>query len=66
VVVGVFVLNALLILLLLTVVGIRDLYDLIRTRRASAAAAGLHLRIVGLFSIIADIAGDDLARSSRP
>ncbi|PTM43013.1 PAS domain-containing sensor histidine kinase [Bosea sp. 124] len=52
VVVGVFVLNALLILLLLVVVAFETAV-LIRARRAGAAAAGLHVRIVGLFSIIA-------------
>ncbi|PZN95228.1 MAG: PAS domain-containing sensor histidine kinase [Hyphomicrobiales bacterium] len=52
VVVGVFVLNALLILLLLVVVAF-EAAVLIRARRAGAAAAGLHVRIVGLFSIIA-------------
>lgn len=54
VVVGVFVLNALLILLLLIVVAFETLV-LIRARRAGAAAAGLHVRIVGLFSIIATL-----------
>jgi two-component system nitrogen regulation sensor histidine kinase NtrY len=52
VVVGVFVLNGLLILLLLVVVAF-ETSVLIRARRAGAAAAGLHVRIVGLFSIIA-------------
>ena len=52
VVVGVFVLNAFLILLLLIVVAF-EAAVLIRARRAGAAAAGLHVRIVGLFSIIA-------------
>lgn len=52
VVIGVFVLNALLILLLLIIVAF-ELSVLIRARRAGAAAAGLHVRIVGLFSIIA-------------
>ncbi|MFN3673092.1 MAG: PAS domain-containing sensor histidine kinase, partial [Bosea sp. (in: a-proteobacteria)] len=52
VVVGVFVLNALLILLLLIIVAF-ETSVLIRARRAGAAAAGLHVRIVGLFSIIA-------------
>jgi two-component system nitrogen regulation sensor histidine kinase NtrY len=54
VVVGVFVLNALLILLLLIVVAFETAV-LIRARRAGAAAAGLHFRIVGLFSIIATL-----------
>ncbi len=52
VVVGVFVLNAFLILLLLVVVAF-EAAVLIRARRAGAAAAGLHVRIVSLFSIIA-------------
>jgi two-component system nitrogen regulation sensor histidine kinase NtrY len=52
VVVGVFVLNGLLILLLLVIVAFETAV-LIRARRAGAAAAGLHVRIVGLFSIIA-------------
>ncbi len=52
VVIGVFVGNALLILLLLLIVAF-ELAVLIRARRAGAAAAGLHVRIVGLFSIIA-------------
>ena len=52
VVVGVFVLNALLILLLLVIVAF-EAAVLIRARRAGAAAAGLHVRIVSLFSIIA-------------
>jgi two-component system nitrogen regulation sensor histidine kinase NtrY len=52
VVVGVFILNALLILLLLVIVAFESAV-LIRARRAGAAAAGLHVRIVGLFSIIA-------------
>ncbi|MGO4174715.1 ATP-binding protein [Bosea sp. TAF32] len=52
VVIGVFVLNALLILALLVVVAI-EAAVLIRARKAGAAAAGLHVRIVGLFSIVA-------------
>ena len=54
VVVGVFILNALLILLLLIIVGI-ETSVLIKARRAGAAASGLHVRIVGLFSIIATL-----------
>jgi two-component system nitrogen regulation sensor histidine kinase NtrY len=54
VVVGVFILNALLILLLLVIVAFETAV-LIRARRAGAAAAGLHVRIVGLFSIIATL-----------
>lgn len=54
VVVGVFILNALLILLLLIIVALETAV-LIRARRAGAAAAGLHVRIVGLFSIIATL-----------
>jgi len=52
VVVGVFVLNGLLILALLVVVAF-EAAVLIRARKAGAAAAGLHVRIVGLFSIVA-------------
>uniref|UniRef100_A0A9E8CR30 histidine kinase n=1 Tax=Bosea sp. NBC_00436 TaxID=2969620 RepID=A0A9E8CR30_9HYPH len=52
VVVGVFVLNALLILVLIITVAI-EAAVLIRARKAGAAAAGLHVRIVGLFSIMA-------------
>lgn len=52
VVIGVFVLNGLLILALLVVVAI-EAAVLIRARKAGAAAAGLHVRIVGLFSIVA-------------
>lgn len=52
VVIGVFVLNAFLILLLLVVVAF-EAAVLIRARRAGAAAAGLHVRIVSLFSVIA-------------
>jgi len=52
VVIGVFVLNALLILALLVVV-VFEAAVLIRARKAGAAAAGLHVRIVGLFSFIA-------------
>jgi two-component system nitrogen regulation sensor histidine kinase NtrY len=54
VVVGVFILNALLILLLLIIVGV-ETSVLIKARRAGAAASGLHVRIVGLFSIIATL-----------
>ncbi len=54
VVVGVFILNGLLILLLLTTVAFETAV-LIRARRAGIAAAGLHFRIVGLFSIIATL-----------
>lgn len=52
VVVGVFVLNAFLILALLVII-VFEAAVLIRARKAGAAAAGLHVRIVGLFSIIA-------------
>lgn len=52
VVIGVFVLNALLILALMVIV-IFEAAVLIRARKAGAAAAGLHVRIVGLFSFIA-------------
>ncbi len=52
VVVGVFVINGLLILLLLIIVAF-EAAVLIRARRRGVAAAGLHVRIVGLFSIVA-------------
>ena len=52
VVIAVFVLNALLILALLVIVAF-EAAVLIRARKAGAAAAGLHVRIVGLFSIVA-------------
>lgn len=52
VVVGVFVLNALLIVALMVIVAF-EAAVLIRARKAGAAAAGLHVRIVGLFSIVA-------------
>ena len=52
VVVGVFVLNALLILVLLVIVAL-ETSVLIKARRRGAAAAGLHVRIVGLFGFVA-------------
>lgn len=52
VVVGVFIINGLLILLLLTIVAF-EAAVLIRARRKGVAAAGLHVRIVSLFSIVA-------------
>ena len=52
VVVGVFIINALLIVMLLIIV-VLEAAVLIRARRAGAAAAGLHVRIVGLFSVVA-------------
>ncbi|MGL4976302.1 MAG: HAMP domain-containing protein, partial [Bosea sp. (in: a-proteobacteria)] len=52
VVVGLFVLNGLLILLLISIVAFEAL-ALVRARRAGAAAAGLHVRIVALFSVVA-------------
>lgn len=52
VVVGVFVLNGLLILLLVIIVAF-EAAVLIRARRKGVAAAGLHVRIVSLFSIVA-------------
>ncbi len=52
VVVGVFVLNGFLILLLVIIVAF-EAAVLIRARRKGVAAAGLHVRIVGLFSIVA-------------
>jgi two-component system nitrogen regulation sensor histidine kinase NtrY len=52
VVMWVFVLNGALILLLLGIVAWQA-RRLVRERRAGAAAAGLHVRIVGLFSLVA-------------
>jgi two-component system nitrogen regulation sensor histidine kinase NtrY len=52
VVVWVFLLNGLLIALLLGIVAWQT-RKLVRERRAGAAAAGLHVRIVGLFSLVA-------------
>jgi two-component system, NtrC family, nitrogen regulation sensor histidine kinase NtrY len=52
VVVGVFVVNAVLVFMLIGVVAIEGI-GLIRARRAGAAASGLHVQIVALFSIIA-------------
>jgi two-component system, NtrC family, nitrogen regulation sensor histidine kinase NtrY len=52
VVVGVFTINGALILLLLSIV-VWQTRRLMRERRAGAAASGLHIRVVGLFSLIA-------------
>jgi two-component system, NtrC family, nitrogen regulation sensor histidine kinase NtrY len=52
VVMWVFVLNGALILLLVGIVAWQT-RRLVRERRAGAAAAGLHFRIVGLFSLVA-------------
>lgn len=52
VVVGLFVFNAFLILVLISIVAVEAM-TLVRARRAGAAAAGLHVRIVTLFSIVA-------------
>lgn len=52
VVVWVFLLNGALIALLLGIVAWQA-RKLVRERRAGAAAAGLHVRIVGLFSLVA-------------
>ncbi|XOC78197.1 PAS domain-containing sensor histidine kinase [Microvirga sp. M2] len=52
VVIGMFVINGLLITLLLGVVAWQA-KKLVREHRAGAAAAGLHVRIVGLFSLVA-------------
>jgi two-component system nitrogen regulation sensor histidine kinase NtrY len=52
VVVRVFILNGILIVLLLGIVAWQA-KKLVRERRAGAAAAGLHVRIVGLFSLVA-------------
>jgi two-component system nitrogen regulation sensor histidine kinase NtrY len=52
VVVAVFVVNAVLVLVLIGVVAVEGI-GLMRARFAGAAAAGLHVRIVGLFSFVA-------------
>ncbi len=52
VVVRVLLTNAVLVLLLVSVVAWQT-WRLIRERRAGAAGAGLHVRIVGLFSLVA-------------
>ncbi|RDI56745.1 sensor histidine kinase NtrY-like [Microvirga subterranea] len=52
VVVWVFILNGILIALLIGIVAWQT-KKLVRERRAGAAAAGLHVRIVGLFSLVA-------------
>jgi two-component system, NtrC family, nitrogen regulation sensor histidine kinase NtrY len=52
VVVGVFVGNALLVLVLVGVVAM-EAVGIVKARRAGAAASGLHVRIVALFSIVA-------------
>ncbi len=52
VVVWVFILNGILIVLLIGIVAWQT-KKLVRERRAGAAAAGLHVRIVGLFSLVA-------------
>lgn len=52
VVVWVFILNGALIVLLVGIVAWQT-KKLVRERRAGAAAAGLHVRIVGLFSLVA-------------
>lgn len=52
VVVGLFALNALLILILVWLVA-GEAFRVVRARRSGAAAAGLHTRIVGLFAFVA-------------
>lgn len=54
VVLSLFGINGLLILFLIVVMGI-EVWRLIRARRAQAAGARLHIRIVALFSIIAAV-----------
>ena len=54
VVIGVFLFNGALILLLIGIVAWQT-KRLVRERRAGAAAAGLHVRIVSLFSLVAVI-----------
>ncbi|MGO4525426.1 ATP-binding protein [Microvirga sp. 2MCAF35] len=50
----VFILNGILIVLLLGIVAWQS-QKLIRARREGAAAAGLHVRIVGLFTLVAGV-----------
>jgi len=50
----VFILNGILILLLLGIVAWQS-QKLIRARMEGAAAAGLHVRIVGLFTLVAGV-----------
>src|SRR5215831_6190471 len=52
VVLGLFVVNVLCILLVLSFI-VAEAYALFKARRAGIAGAELHVRIVGLFSIIA-------------
>jgi two-component system nitrogen regulation sensor histidine kinase NtrY len=52
VVVAVFIVNAILVLVLIGVVA-TEAFGLFKARRAGAAAAGLHVRIVALFSFVA-------------
>ncbi len=52
VVVGLLLVNALAVLLLLGIIG-REVWVIIQARRRGRAGARLHVRIVGLFSIIA-------------
>jgi two-component system nitrogen regulation sensor histidine kinase NtrY len=52
VVVGLFIFNGLLILVLMAIVA-SETMTLVRARRAGAAAAGLHVRIVSVFSVVA-------------
>ena len=52
VVIGVFTINAALVVLLVGIVAWQA-KRLMRERKAGTAAAGLHIRVVGLFSLIA-------------
>jgi two-component system nitrogen regulation sensor histidine kinase NtrY len=54
VVVWVLFINGVLVLLLVGVVT-KEAFRVVRARRAGAAAAGLHVRIVGLFSLVATL-----------
>ena len=49
--------NAATVLVLLGLI-VREVWQVVRARRSGRAAARLHVRIVGLFSIIAAAAGD--------
>jgi two-component system, NtrC family, nitrogen regulation sensor histidine kinase NtrY len=51
VVISLFILNAVLIVILIAVVAYEAI-GIIKAQRAGVAAAGLHIRVVGLFSII--------------
>ncbi|MEL6948416.1 MAG: PAS domain-containing sensor histidine kinase, partial [Pseudomonadota bacterium] len=52
VIIGLLVVNALVVALLIALVG-REVYILVQSRKRGRAAARMHIRIVGLFSIVA-------------